>query len=157
MVPPAEPVPALDATTKLRRSQRTAAAASKRAAKKPAPAPAPAPVPNPRQNASHRPATLKSARRGKPDKLAAIEGIGRVIESKLIEAGIFHYDQIASWSSEEAAWVSEEIGFPGRAHRENWMKQAAALAKTTGETKPARPRVAAKKPAPKPANPGKTG
>ena len=50
--------------------------------------------------------------------------------------GIFHYDQIAGWTSDEAAWVSEEIGFPGRAHREGWVKQAAGLVKPVAKAKP---------------------
>ena len=98
---------------------------------------------NPRQDDKNRPATLKTARRGKPDALTAIEGIGTGIETKLFALGVFHYDQIAGWSVDEANWVSEEIGFPGRALREKWGKQAAALVKPPGAA--AKPKVAAKK------------
>ena len=137
MIPPPEPVPpeALDATKDRRRpakkaSAQTAATAAKR-------------VKNPRQDDNHRPALIKTARRGKPDALTAIEGIGTGIQTKLFALGVFHYVQIAGWSVDEASWVSEEIGFPGRALRENWGKQAAALVKPSAPA--AKPKVAAKK------------
>ncbi|EJM98866.1 hypothetical protein [Phyllobacterium sp. YR531] len=85
---------------------------------------------NPRQDDANRPASLKNARRGKPDKLIEIDGIGAVIESKLFALGIYHFDQIAAWTVEQADWVSIEIGFTGRAVRENWVKQAGALVKS---------------------------
>ncbi len=135
MIPPAEPIPPLDPSA----PQPSARTARKTAAKK-APARTLAkPAPNPRQDDKNRPATLKVARRGKPDALTAIEGIGTGIQTKLFALGVFHYDQIAGWSVDEAKWVSEEIGFPGRALRENWGKQAAALVKPS-----AKPKVAAK-------------
>lgn len=112
MIPPAEPVPA-----RIPRRSPVRQAKARTAAR------------NPRQNEKDRPALLKNARRGKPDKLALIDGIGTVIESRLFALGIYHYDQIAGWSTEQANWISDEIGFAGRALRENWVKQAAALAK----------------------------
>ncbi|PSH67938.1 hypothetical protein CU102_15315 [Phyllobacterium brassicacearum] len=135
MIPPAEPVPAISAKAPRKTTRRSAAK--------------PVRVQNPRQDDRHRPPVLKSARRARPDQLTAIDGIGNVIQSKLFELGVFHHDQIAAWSAEQATWVSEEIGFPGRAHRENWIKQAAAFAKPATKavkTKPA-PRKAAANPA----------
>ena len=114
MIPPAEPVPARTAAPRKSPVRQVKAKIAAR---------------NPRQNEKDRPALLKNARRGKPDKLALIDGIGTVIESRLFALGIFHYDQIAGWSTEQANWISDEIGFAGRALRENWVKQAAALAK----------------------------
>ena len=145
MIPPAEPVPAPGpmVTDRSARSARKTAAPKKAAAKTEAKI-----VRSPRQDDKNRPAVLKTARRGKPDKLTAIDGIGAVIESKLFALGIFHYDQIAGWTVDEAAWVSEEIGFPGRAHREDWIKQAAGLVKPVAKAKPKTP---PKKAAPKPA------
>jgi predicted flap endonuclease-1-like 5' DNA nuclease len=147
MIPPPEPVPpeALDASKDLRKTAKKAPAktAAKTAAKR---------VKNPRQDDKYRPATLKAARRGKPDALTAIEGIGNVIQSHLFALGVFHHDQIAGWSVDEATWVSEEIGFPGRAFRENWREQAAALVKPAAKTvKPAK----SAKPAPAPKTPAK--
>ncbi len=125
MVPPAEPVPAKPAKT-LPKSQQ-------KAASQPA-------IRNPHQNDEHRPTLLKNARRGKPDKLTELDGIGPSIEAKLFALGIFHYDQIAAWTVEQADWVSTEIGFAGRALRENWVKQAGALVKKAPE-KPAKKTV----------------
>ncbi|WP_457299237.1 hypothetical protein [Phyllobacterium sp. P5_D12] len=145
MIPPAEPVPAPDPAGAGRsRSGRKTAAPKKSQAKAEAKI-----VRSPRQDDKNRPALLKTARRGKPDKLTDIDGIGAVIESKLFEAGIFHYHQIAGWTSDEAAWVSEEIGFPGRAHREGWIKQASGFVKPVAKAKP--------KAAPKKAAPARTG
>ncbi|MGH7003286.1 MAG: hypothetical protein ACREIP_05000 [Alphaproteobacteria bacterium] len=116
MIPPAEPVPSRMEGARPSRVRSAQTAAAER-------------VRHPRQNDKDRPMTLKNARRGKPDSLTAIEGIGTVIESKLFALGIFHYSQIAGWSAEQASWISDEIGFSGRAVRENWVGQAAARAK----------------------------
>ncbi|MCB1382149.1 MAG: hypothetical protein KDJ73_04300 [Notoacmeibacter sp.] len=75
-----------------------------------------------------KPRVLKAARRGKPDNLTLIDGVGNAIEKKLFDLGIFHFDQVAKWSADEAAWVSNAVGFPGRAARENWVTDAARLA-----------------------------
>ena len=139
MIPPAEPVPDISPVP---------AKSPRKSARKSAAGPV-ARVQNPRQDDRNRPPALKSARRARPDQLTAIDGIGNVIQSKLFALGIFHYDQIAAWSAEQATWVSEEIGFPGRAHRENWIKQAAAFAKPA--TKAVKTKPAAKKAAAKPA------
>lgn len=121
MIPPAEPVPPRPVKT----AQKSPRKAEPQLAKR-----------NPRQNDSNRPTLLKNARRGKPDKLSEIAGIGASIEARLFTLGIFHHDQIASWSVEQADWVSTEIGFAGRVVRENWVKQAAIL------MKPAKPKSA---------------
>lgn len=82
-----------------------------------------------------KPRTLKSARNRKADALTSIAGIGKAIEDKLNAVGIFHFSQLASWSPEEAAWIGNEIGFPGRVERENWVKQASNL--NAADEKPA--------------------
>jgi predicted flap endonuclease-1-like 5' DNA nuclease len=66
---------------------------------------------------------------GKPDNLTLINGIGNVIEKKLHGMGVFHFEQIASWSKAQAEDFSRAVGFPGRAERENWMKEAAVFMK----------------------------
>jgi predicted flap endonuclease-1-like 5' DNA nuclease len=147
MIPPPEPVPA--------EASGIAKSARKTVKKTPATI-AVKPVRNPRQDDKNRPVTLKAARRGKPDRLTEIDGIGLRLQSKLFALGVFHYDQIAAWSVDEAKWVSEEIGFPGRAHREDWGKQAAALVKPAGGA--AKPKVAGKKVTQKaPAKTSRTG
>ncbi len=75
------------------------------------------------------PAFLHSPRGGKADDLKRIKGIGKVLEGILFERGIFHFEQIASWSDENAKWMDTFMKFPGRIEREKWVEQAALLAK----------------------------
>lgn len=81
-----------------------------------------------------RPPKLKAARGGKPDDLKRIKGIGPGLEKQLHDMGIFHFDQIAAWTSAEIAWVDDNlIRFKGRASRDDWSGQAKTLAEG-GET-----------------------
>jgi NADH-quinone oxidoreductase subunit E len=64
-----------------------------------------------------------------PDDLKTISGIGAKIETVLNGLGIWTYAQIAAWSREEVAWVDDYLSFTGRIGRDNWIEQAAALAK----------------------------
>ena len=42
--------------------------------------------------------------------------------------GFWHFDQIASWSADEIAWVDSHLeGFKGRVTRDEWVKQAKVL------------------------------
>ena len=75
-----------------------------------------------------KPPTLDAARDGKPDNLTLIDGVGNAIERKLFKLGIFHFDQVAAWSEDEGVWVGNEIGFPGRVARENWIGEARIFA-----------------------------
>lgn len=79
--------------------------------------------------AGQKPLTLDAPRGGQADNLRQIGGVGPKIERVLNDLGIFHFDQIAEWSEKEIAWVNSEISFKGRIERENWVGQAAALAK----------------------------
>lgn len=63
------------------------------------------------------------------DRLTIIQGIGPVNERKLNELGIWHFDQIGSWTKEEIVWVGSYLAFPGRIERENWVGQAQELAR----------------------------
>ena len=76
-----------------------------------------------------RPGGLAAAREDGPDKLTRIKGIGPVNERKLNGLGIWHFDQVASWKKAEVEWVGSYLAFPGRIEREEWVKQAKALAK----------------------------
>ncbi len=58
-----------------------------------------------------------------------ISGIGPGIEAKLHGLGIYTYAQIAAWTEAERAWVDGHLNFRGRIERENWVRQADALAK----------------------------
>jgi predicted flap endonuclease-1-like 5' DNA nuclease len=74
-----------------------------------------------------RPTALAGARDGQPDDLKRIKGIGPQNEARLNALGIYHYDQIAGWTTDEARWVSSYLAFPGRIERENWIEQARGL------------------------------
>ncbi|PSM19998.1 MULTISPECIES: NADH-quinone oxidoreductase subunit E [Nitratireductor] len=64
-----------------------------------------------------------------PDDLRLISGVGPKIEKTLHELGIFTYGQVARWTKAERAWVDGFLKFHGRIEREEWIKQAKALAK----------------------------
>lgn len=75
-----------------------------------------------------KPAGAAAPRSGKPDELELIRGIGPQNERRLHELGIFHFDQIAAWTPQEALWVGGYLAFPGRIEREDWIGQAKLLA-----------------------------
>ena len=65
----------------------------------------------------------------KPDDLQLISGVGPKIEGILHSLGIYTYAQVASWKKAERDWVDGYLRFHGRIEREDWVKQAKALAK----------------------------
>ncbi len=67
--------------------------------------------------------------RGPLDDLTVISGIGPGNQQELNALGIYHYWQIAGWTPEHVAWISNRVRFPKRIVRENWMSQAARLAR----------------------------
>ena len=76
-----------------------------------------------------KPERLEAARGGKADDLKRIKGVGPKLEKMLNSLGFYHFDQIASWTSSEAAWVDDNLaGFKGRATRDEWVRQAGTLA-----------------------------
>jgi predicted flap endonuclease-1-like 5' DNA nuclease len=76
-----------------------------------------------------KPALLKEAKDGKKDNLTLVKGIGKVLEDRLNDLGIFHFEQIASWTKTEQAWIDKYMSFPGRVEREEWVQQAKKLLK----------------------------
>ena len=64
-----------------------------------------------------------------PDDLKMISGVGPKIEAILHELGIYTFAQIASWKKAEREWVDGYLKFGGRIERDDWVKQAKALAK----------------------------
>ena len=74
-----------------------------------------------------RPAAI--ARPDRPDDLQLIAGIGPKNEGLLHELGIYTFAQIAAWKTAEREWVDSYLRFKGRIEREEWVKQAAALAR----------------------------
>lgn len=64
------------------------------------------------------------------DDLKMISGIGPVIESKLNAIGIYTFKQISEFTPETIDHVTSSIKFfPDRIGRDNWIGQAAALAR----------------------------
>lgn len=81
-----------------------------------------------------RPAALEGPRDGKADNLKEIKGIGPKLEKLCNSMGFYHFDQIASWTADEVAWVDANLeGFKGRVSRDKWIDQAKTLA-AGGET-----------------------
>lgn len=78
-------------------------------------------------NLGKKPSSIAKARRGKPDNLTLIDGVGIALEKKMFALGIYHFDQIAKWTKDNEAWVGNELGFPGRPERENWVKESKIL------------------------------
>ena len=81
----------------------------------------------------NQPKGLAAPRGGKADDLKRIRGIGKQNEGRLHGLGIWHFDQVAAWSADEAKWIGGYLAFPGRIEREDWVGQAKVLA-TGGQT-----------------------
>ena len=80
-----------------------------------------------------KPETLSGPRGGKADDLKQIKGVGPKLEGVVNSLGFYHFDQIASWSRDEIAWVDAQLKFKGRIDRDGWIEQAKLLA-AGGET-----------------------
>lgn len=74
-------------------------------------------------------APLFATPEGEADDLKKISGVGPVLEAKLHELGITKFAQIAAFSPEDIANVDDRLNFKGRIERDNWLEQAATLAK----------------------------
>ena len=75
----------------------------------------------------NRPAGIE--RPAAPDDLKLISGVGPKIEGILHELGIFTFAQVAAWKKAEREWVDGYLNFKGRIERDDWVRQAKALAK----------------------------
>ena len=65
-----------------------------------------------------------------PDDLTKIKGIGPKMSEQLIDAGIQTFDQLAALSTSELEALDKKVLPQGRASRDGWVAQAAALAGT---------------------------
>ena len=63
-----------------------------------------------------------------PDDLKLIVGIGPQIEIVLNDFGVYRFAQIAGWSEPEREWVDKRLMLLGRSERDEWIRQAKALA-----------------------------
>ncbi|MEM7767881.1 MAG: 50S ribosomal protein L21 [Pseudomonadota bacterium] len=69
-----------------------------------------------------------SGPQGEADDLKKIKGVGKVLEGKLNSAGIYHFWQVAALNAGQIAELEEEMSFPGRIERDDWIKQAEEFA-----------------------------
>jgi fructose transport system ATP-binding protein len=65
------------------------------------------------------------------DNLLLIKGIGPVNNTKLAAHGIARFVQIAAWKKSDVVSVEKYLEFDGRIAREDWIGQAARLAKAS--------------------------
>jgi peptide/nickel transport system ATP-binding protein len=77
--------------------------------------------------ADGRPAAMKKP--AKPDDLKLISGVGPKLEGVLNGLGIYQFVQISKWKKSERDWVDGYLNFKGRIERDDWVRQAKALAK----------------------------
>jgi len=96
--------------------------AAKKTAAKPAAAEAAASLDD-----KNRPAAIKKP--AKPDDLKLISGVGPKLEGVLHGLGIYTFAQVSKWKKAERDWVDGYLKFKGRIDRDDWVKQAKALAK----------------------------
>ena len=113
--PKAKPEPKASKATKAK----PAKAEKAKATSKPAPAK--------KEADANRPAAVKKP--AKPDDLKLIAGVGPKLEGVLNGLGIYTFAQVASWKKAEREWVDNYLKFKGRIERDDWVKQAKALAK----------------------------
>ena len=66
---------------------------------------------------------------GQADDLKLISGVGPVLEGRLNALGITTWSQVANFSADDIAKVEQTLNFKGRVTRDDWLNQAAVLAK----------------------------
>ena len=84
-------------------------------------------APQPSLDHPDRPAAIEKP--AQPDDLKLISGVGPKLEGVLHGLGIYTYAQVASWKQAERDWVDGYLKFKGRIERDDWVRQAEALAK----------------------------
>ncbi|MBB3235071.1 NADH-quinone oxidoreductase subunit E [Phyllobacterium endophyticum] len=63
------------------------------------------------------------------DDLKLISGVDHKIETNLHDLGIYTFAQVAAWKKAERDWIDTHLELKGVVGREDWVKQAKALAK----------------------------
>ena len=94
---------------------------------------APRPAESEKKTPGQRPEGLDAPRGGRADDLTKIKGLGPKSVEKLHGLGVYHFDQIAGWSSENVAWIGATLAVPGRPERGRWVAQAKELAGAKSE------------------------
>lgn len=112
--------------------KRTAKSAPKKPAAKKAPAKKTAPKKAPKPKVIY----TDGPTDGTPDDLKKIKGVGPKFEGDLNSKGIYYFRQIGAWKVADVKMVEELIdSIPGRIKRDEWVKQAKALAKSAAKEK----------------------
>ena len=120
-VEPPPPAPAAPAATGAAPAAPPAAAEKK---DPPTAAAAPAAAP-----AEASPLLHAAPKDGKADELELIWGVGPKLRELLNKMGVWHFDQVASWTEKEIRWVDARLeDFKGRIERDDWIEQAKKLA-----------------------------
>lgn len=81
-------------------------------------------MPEAEEEPAKKPELLSSPRKGEKDALTKIKGLGPKLEEKLNTVGIYHFDQIASWTEADFEWLGENTTFANRAKKDDWVSQA---------------------------------
>lgn len=82
-----------------------------------------------------KPVGIAGPRLGAKDDLTHVIGILPIIETALNTLGLYHFDQVAELTDENAGWIESHLGIAGRISREHWREQARELAAATAGTK----------------------
>jgi len=81
---------------------------------------------------------VAAAASGRHDDLTRINGIGAHDETRLNDAGIHGFRDLASLTADQEASLEARLGYDrGRIERERWREQAEQLARTRGIDAPA--------------------
>ena len=75
----------------------------------------------------YKPLILTSPKPSGKDPLIKIKGINSKIECDLNNLGIYHFEQISSWSTKNCDWIEGFLHFPGCAKNNQWIDQAKIL------------------------------
>ncbi len=82
--------------------------------------------------------TISSEEAPKADDLTLIDNIGPFLQSKLNEADIYRYEQIANWTEADIVTYTNLIGYiPGIIQRDDWVGQARGLTMSEAAQPPA--------------------
>ncbi len=84
-------------------------------------------APAPSLDDKNRPKGIKKP--AQADDLKLISGVGPKLEKVLHGLGIYTFGQVAKWKKAEREWVDGYLKFKGRIERDDWVRQAKALAK----------------------------
>lgn len=65
---------------------------------------------------------LSAPRDGQADDLTALNGVGPAMQTKMNEAGVYHFDQIAAWTEAEAEYMADQLGAASK--MAGWVEDA---------------------------------